>query len=175
MQIHLYLSDSAPARKKLKDKLQNILQASTVIEHQSIDTLKRTILGGHNEQVVSVIMVENNIELLQLAKINLFWGNSKNIIIIPDYKPETTKLANALRPVFMTNMNSSFAEIVLILEHIKNRYDSVIQKDQLEVNGNGNKGTNHVASALCQPLAEGVATQAVSIEETSASIKNKMH
>jgi hypothetical protein len=133
MQIHLYLSDSAPARNRLKEKLQDILHACTVIEHQIQDTLRRTIPLDYNEPVTSVVMVANNRELFQLAKDKLFWGNSKNILIIPDQGFETIKFANDLRPVFITSMNSDFSEVVLILEHIMHRCWTDIQNNQSAV------------------------------------------
>jgi len=60
--------------------------------------------------------------------IKYFWSRSKNILILPDEEPETLKLAGLIRPVFITGMEDDFSKMVLILKHIKERFEMDIQK-----------------------------------------------
>jgi hypothetical protein len=133
MQIHLFISDSAPSRNRLKAKLQDILLTGTVIKYQNPDAFGRIIPRDYNETVASVIMAANTEELSRLAQIKFFWDRSKNILILPDKESETIKLAHKIRPVFMTSMDSDFSEVVLILEHITHRFSADIQPDQSRI------------------------------------------
>ena len=128
MQIHLFVSDSAPARDRIKAELEKNLPANALIYHQSPDDFHRITTGAYNEPITSVIMLANNKELSRLAQIKYFWSSSKNILILPDEEPETLKLAGLIRPVFITSMEDDFSKVVLILKHIKDRFEMDIQK-----------------------------------------------
>jgi hypothetical protein len=128
MQIHLFVSDSAPARIRIKAELEKNLPANTIIYHQSPDDFHRITIGAGNEPIASVVRPANNKELSQLAQIKNFWSRSKNILILPDEAPETLKLAGLIRPVFITGQEDDFSKVVLILKHIKNRFEIDIQK-----------------------------------------------
>lgn len=128
MQIHLFVSDSAPARDRIKAQLENSLPANALIYHQSPDEFHRITTGAYNEPITSVIMQANNKELSRLTKIKYFWSRSKNIIILPDEEPETLKLAGLIRPIFITTMDDDFSKVVLILKHIKDRFKMEVQK-----------------------------------------------
>ena len=134
MQIHLFISDIAPARNRLKAKLQDIMQSDNVIEHQNPDAFGRIIPRDYNETIASVIMVANTKELSRFAKIDLFWKNSKNILILPNEKPEIIKLAHSIRPVFMTSTDSDFSEVALILEHLTYRFGADLQNNKSGIN-----------------------------------------
>jgi len=128
MQIHLFVSDSAPARDRIKAELEKNLPANALIYHQSPDDFHRITTGAYNEPITSVIMLANNKELSRLAEIKDFWSRSKNILILQDEEPETLKLAGLIRPVFITTMEDDFSKVVLILKHIKDRFEMNIQK-----------------------------------------------
>jgi len=128
MQIHLFVSDAAPARDRIKAELGKNLPANTLIYHQSPDDFHRITTGAYNEPIASVIMPANNEELYRLAQIKYFWSRSKNILILQDEAPETLKLAGLIRPVFITTMEDDFSKVVLILKHIKDRFEMDIQK-----------------------------------------------
>ncbi len=128
MQIHLFISDSAPARDRIKVELEKILRTNTAIHHQSPDDFHGITVGADNEPITSVIMPANNKELFRLAQIKDFWSRSKNILILLDEEPETLKLAGLIRPVFITTMEDDFSKVVLILQHIKDRFEMDIQK-----------------------------------------------
>ena len=127
MQIHLFVSDAAPARNRIKAELKKILSTNTAIHHQSPDDFHGITLGADNEPITSVIMPANNEELSRLAQIKDFWSKSKNILILPDEEPETLKLAGLIRPVFITTMEDDLSTVVLILNHIKDRFEGDIQ------------------------------------------------
>jgi len=127
MQIHLFISDTAPARDRIKAELKKILATNTAIHHQSPDDFHPITTGAYNEPIASVVMPANNKELSRLAQIKYFWSSSKNILILPDEAPETLKLAGLIRPVFITNMEDDFSKVVLILKHIKDRFEMDIQ------------------------------------------------
>lgn len=128
MQIHLFVSDSAPARDRIKAQLEKNLPANALIYHQSPDDFHRITTGAYNEPITSVIMPANNKELSRLTQIKYFWSKSKNIIILPDEEPETLKLAGFIRPIFITTMDDDFSKVVLILKHIKDRFKMEVQK-----------------------------------------------
>jgi hypothetical protein len=128
MQIHLFVSDSAPARNRIKAELKKTLRTNTAIHHQSPDDFHGITVGADNEPITSVIMPANNKELSRLAEIKDFWSRSKNILILPDEEPETLKLAGLIRPIFITIMDDDFSKVVLILKHIKDRFEMNIQK-----------------------------------------------
>jgi hypothetical protein len=123
MQIHLFVSDSAPVRNRIKAELEKNLLATTIIDHQIPDDFHRMNTDAYNEPIASVVMPSNNKELSKLAQIKYFWSRSKNILILPDEEPETLKLAGLIRPVFITGMEDDFSKVVLILKHIKERFE----------------------------------------------------
>lgn len=127
MQIHLFISDTALNRNRLNAELKDILDTNTVIEHQNADGFDYVMPCAYNEPIASVVMPVDNIELSRLTQIKFFWERSKNILILPDEETETLKLANRIRPVFITNMDDNFSNVSLILLHIKERYEMDIQ------------------------------------------------
>ncbi len=127
MQIHLFISDAAPDRNRLKAELKHVLDANTVIEHQNADSFDGIASCAYNEPIASVIMPVDNNELSQLTQFSFFKDRSKNILIIPAEEPETLKLANSIRPVFITTSEDDFSNVTSILKHIKNRFEKDIQ------------------------------------------------
>ncbi len=128
MQIHLFVSDFAPARNRLKTELKDVLDTNTVIRHQDADAFDCIIPFTYNEPVASVIMPANTEELSRLAQGQFSWERSKNILILPDEEPETLKLAGLMRPIFIANMDDDFSKVVLILKHIKDRFEKRYSK-----------------------------------------------
>ncbi len=131
MQIHLFVSDFAQARNRLKTELKDILDTNTVILHQDADAFDGIIPVTYNEPVASVIMPANTEDLSRLALSEFSWERSKNILILPDEEPETLKLAGLMRPVFTTTMDDDFSKVVLILKHIKERFEMDIQNPRI--------------------------------------------
>jgi hypothetical protein len=128
MQIHLFISGSALARNRIKAELKKMIRSNTTTNHQTPNDFHSITIEPYNEPIASVIMPANNKELFQLTQIKDFWSKSKNILILPDEEPETLKLANSIRPVFITNIDDDFSNVALILKHIKNRFEIDIKK-----------------------------------------------
>ncbi len=131
MHIHLFVSDFAPARNRLKSELKDVLDTNTVILHQDADAFNDIIPAAYNEPVATVIMPANTTELSRLAQSEFSWERSKNILILPVEEPETLKLAGLMRPIFITNIDDDFSKVILILKHIKDRFEMDIQNPRI--------------------------------------------
>lgn len=121
MQIHLFISREAPAKKRLKSSIHDALtDADPLVEYHSPQAFGRLLPSNYNEKAIAVIMIGFKEELRILSRMPEVWERLKTILILPNDFPDCQQLTHSLRPVYVAFMDDDFSAIASIIEKIFN-------------------------------------------------------
>ena len=119
MHIQLFISEKAPEGKRLLAVLREAMPEVPLIQYHTTGAVGRVKASVYNEKAVAVIMVTGRDELAALARLENTWDRLKTILVLPDSEPETVSLAHALRPSYIAFTGGHFADVIAILNHIR--------------------------------------------------------
>ena len=122
MLVHLFISEHAVSRNRLKDALRDHMVKFKVIQYHSPEDIGRVVPHPSNEPNVAVVMLGKKDELILLAH-NMYFHRLKKILILPEKDQKSTTKALTLSPIYISHMDSDFSEVVQILDNIYGRFD----------------------------------------------------
>jgi hypothetical protein len=126
MHIQLFISEQAPEGDRLLAVLRDAMPGAPFIQYHTTGAVGRVIPAAYNEKAVAVIMVAGRDELAALARRENTWDRLKTILVLPDSESETVSLAHTLRPSYIAFSGSCFADVVAILNHIRESADGAV-------------------------------------------------
>jgi hypothetical protein len=118
MQLLLYSSGDDQNSKRLEAAVHKVIPESRIELFKRPDDLRERLRKPVEPNSIAVLSVSNREEL---QKTQLFQGLLTEIyvvLVIPDRKKSTIKLAHCLLPRFLSNQDSDFADLKIVLNRM---------------------------------------------------------
>ena len=116
MKIFLYSKMGDQSADTLEKLIETHLQGVEMAVYKTIDDLSQSLRQPTEDSGVAILLVSNQEDLKNTLSIRYLFQNIRIILLLSDKKAETVALAHQLRPRFLTNINSDFAEITAVLK-----------------------------------------------------------
>jgi hypothetical protein len=116
MKCFLYSKVGDPSGDILEKIIKTHLPAVEMAVYRTFDDLSQRLRHPTEDSGVAILLVSNHRDLKNILSIGHLFQNIRIILLLPDKTSETVALAHQLRPRFLTNINSDFAEITAVLK-----------------------------------------------------------
>jgi len=116
MKIFFYFKVGDQPGDKLEKIIKTHLPGVEMAVYSTIDDLSQSLRHPTEDSGVAILLVSNQGDLKNILSIGHLFQNIRIILLLSDKTAETVALAHQLRPRFLTNINSDFAEITAVLK-----------------------------------------------------------
>jgi len=116
MKIFLYSKVGDPSGDMLEKIIKTHLPEVEMVVYRTIDGLSQSLRHPIEDSGVAILLVSNQGDLKNILSIGHLFQNIRIILLVPSKEAETVALAHQLRPRFLTDINSDFAEITAVLK-----------------------------------------------------------
>ena len=116
MKIFLYSKRDDRSVDTLEQLIKTQLPEVETAVYKTIDELSQSLRHPTEDSGVAILLVSNQEDLKNILSIRYLFQNIRIILLISDKAAETVALAHQLRPRFLTNINSDYAEITAVLK-----------------------------------------------------------
>ena len=115
MNVIFYASERSAQRERLKRVIDILVSRERIESYLTIESLEERLHQPISEPMVFVLQVSRMQELLQLLQLRDCLIDRKLILILPDEDRETISRGHALRPRFITYIESDFIDVSVVL------------------------------------------------------------
>jgi hypothetical protein len=115
MNVIFYASERSAQRERLKRVIDILVSRERIESYLTIESLEERLHQPINEPVVFVLQVSRMQELMQLLELRDCLIDRKMILILPDEDRDTISMGHALRPRFITYIESDFIDVSAVL------------------------------------------------------------
>jgi hypothetical protein len=115
MNVIFYANQSSPQRERLQRVIDILVPRERIESYLSIKSLEKRLHQHISEPMVFVLQVSRMQELLQLLQLRDCLIDRKLILILPDEDREIISRCHALRPRFITYIESDFIDVSVVL------------------------------------------------------------
>ena len=116
MKIFLYSKVGDQSGDILEKIIKTHLPEVEMVVYKTIDDLSQSLRHPTEDSGVAILLVSNQGDLQNILSIRHLFQNIRIILLLSNKTAETIALAHQLRPRFLTNINSDFAEITAVLK-----------------------------------------------------------
>ena len=118
MRIILYTTGSQEEANQVVGMITAIIGDNEIEVYQQFETLlERLRTPLHNNEVL-VLFPSTRSDLGELSSIRHLFHQRRTLVVAPDLKTETTRLAYQLRPRLVTYSDRGFVELLEVLKQI---------------------------------------------------------
>ena len=115
MNVIFYANQSSAQRERLQRVIEILVPRERIESYLTIEYLEKRLHQPISEPMVFVLQVSRMQELLQLLQLRDCLIDRKLILILPDEDRETISRGHALRPRFITYIESDFIDVSVVL------------------------------------------------------------
>jgi len=124
MQLLLYSSKDDQNAKRLKAAVHKVIPESKIELFKRLDDFRERLRRPVEPNSIAVLSVPNREELQQMQLLRRLLTEIYVVLVIPDRKESTIKLAHLLLPRFLSQRNNNFIELSKVLNkmYINSQY-----------------------------------------------------
>ena len=111
MQLLFYASKNDNNEKRLKDAIQSASLAGTIEHFTSLDDFRDRLRSIVEPNSIMVLAAVNKSELLKMQAFREMLTEIFIILVLPDRKKSTIRLAHLLRPRFLSLIDDDFIDL----------------------------------------------------------------
>ncbi len=100
---------------RLQTAVENVVSRNDLEIHRTLKQLESSLHVPLGERAVGVLMASNMEELKNFISLKNLMKSLPLILILPDYEPETLKLAHLLLPRYLEHKRSDFDTLAQVL------------------------------------------------------------
>lgn len=118
LELILYNKDFDDFEAKICGVIESVVSKEKTAIFRSIENMIERIMHLTNNPAITVLIIKNREELLQLYSSLNVLRRAEMLLILPDRNPETIKLGYQLKPRFSTCLHNDFLVIQTVLKQM---------------------------------------------------------
>jgi len=118
LELILYNKDFDDFEAKICGVIESVVSKEKTAIFRSIENMIEGIMHLTNNPAITVLIIKNREELLQLYSSLNVLRRAEMLLILPDRNPETIKLGYQLKPRFSTCLHNDFLVIQTVLKQM---------------------------------------------------------
>ena len=118
LELILYNKDFDDFEAKICGVIESVVSKEKTAIFRSIENMIEGIMHLTNNPAITVLIIKNREELLQLYSSLNVLRRAEMLLILPDRNPETIKLGYKLKPRFSTCLHNDFLVIQTVLKQM---------------------------------------------------------
>lgn len=124
MQLLFYSGGDDQNEKRLKAAVHNVIPESKIELFKRLDDFRERLRRPVEPNSIAVLSVSNREELQQMQLLRRLLMEIYVVLVIPDRKKSTIKLAHLLLPRFLSQKNNNFIDLSKVLNkmYINSQY-----------------------------------------------------
>jgi hypothetical protein len=116
MQLLFYSSGDGQNEKRLEAAVHKVIPESKIELFKRLDDLRERLRRPVEPDSIAVLSALNREELQQMQLLRRLLIEIYIVLVIPDRKKSTIKLAHLLLPRFLSLANSDFTDLKIVLD-----------------------------------------------------------
>ena len=116
MKILLYMKRNRAPANRLQTGIEMIALQNSIEIVRTIEDLPRSFMQPENKPAITIIMVTNKNELLEIISMQHLLNDTKIILILPDDRKDIFTLGCKLYPRFVSYTGSDFKDVSAVVE-----------------------------------------------------------
>jgi hypothetical protein len=116
MQLLFYSSGDGQNEKRLEAAVHKVIPESKIELFKRLDDLRERLRRPVEPDSIAVLSALNREELQQMQLLRRLLTEIYVVLVIPDRKKSTIKLAHLLLPRFLSLANSDFTDLKIVLD-----------------------------------------------------------
>ena len=116
MQLLFYSSGDGQNEKRLEAAVHKVIPESKIELFKRLDDLRERLRRPVEPDSIAVLSALNREELQQMQLLRRLLIEVYIVLVIPDRKKSTIKLAHLLLPRFLSLANSDFTDLKIVLD-----------------------------------------------------------
>ena len=133
MQLLFYSSGDDQNEKRLEAAVHNVIPESKIELFKRLDDFREILRRPIEQDSTAVLLASNREELQQMQLLRELLTEIYVILVIPDRKDSTIRLAHLLLPRFMSQKESDFTDLSKVLnkmyENSQHSHDGELFKE----------------------------------------------
>jgi hypothetical protein len=115
MQLLFYSSGDDQAEKRLEAAVYKVIPENKIELFKRLDDLRERLRTPVEPDSVAVLLASNREELQQMQLLRGLLTEIYVVLVIPDRKDSTIRLAHLLLPRFLSQKDSDFTDLQMVL------------------------------------------------------------
>jgi len=115
MQVLFYSSENGQGEKRLEAAVHQVIPESKIELFKRLDDLRERLRKPVEPDSIAVLSALNREELQQMQLLRRLLIEIYIVLVVPDRKKSTIKLAHLLLPRFLSLANSDFTDLKIVL------------------------------------------------------------
>jgi hypothetical protein len=115
MQLLFYSKEDGQNKKRLEAAVRKVIPESKIELFKRVDDLRERLRKPIEPDSIAVLSASNRQELQQMQLLCELLREIYVIVVIPDRKDSTIRLAHLLLPRFLSQQESDFADLKIVL------------------------------------------------------------
>ena len=116
MQVLFYSSGDDQDEKRLEAAVYKVIPESKIELFKRLDDLRERLRKPVEPDSIAVLSAVNRAELQQMQLLRRLLIEIYIVLVVPDRKKSTIKLAHLLLPRFLSLANSDFTDLKIVLD-----------------------------------------------------------
>ena len=130
MKILLYMKRNSAPADRLQTGIAMAVPNDNIEIVQTIEDLPRSFMQPENKPAISIIMVTNKNELLEIISMQHLLNDTKTILILPDDRKDIFTLGCKLYPRFVSYTGSDFKDVLAVLAKMMKNLSATATKTE---------------------------------------------
>ena len=118
MQLLIYASEDDQNEKRLEAAVHAVIPESIIELFKELDDFRERLRKPVEPDSIAVLSASNREELRQMRLLRGLLPEIYVVLVIPDRKKSTIELAHLLLPRFLSQKNSDFADLKIVLNQM---------------------------------------------------------
>lgn len=118
MTVYFYIPIKNEVSKRFLNQLENTVPVQNMKIFRNLDDFSRMLIKSSDNRRIAVLFLPSRLELLSLFFIRDLLLDIRLLLILPDRKKDTVKMAHAFHPRFLSYTDNNFIEVSAVLKQM---------------------------------------------------------